>query len=176
MAGCRLPVDDSGDHRLPLDPVPSIAGVGVLQAATDIADCCRAEQGDGPIVLVLAPTRELAVQIQQECQKFGSTSRIKNTCVYGGAPKGPQSAVLRAGVEIVIATPGGRLCVTLLSWAGQGCLLVRRCWHQWALQNLPALLHLHSFWCVFCLDFLKDSSSSSACTIGTALAQMSAVL
>ncbi len=49
-----------------------------------------AEPGDGPIVLVLAPTRELAVQIQQECQKFGSSSRIKNTCVYGGAPKGPQ--------------------------------------------------------------------------------------
>ena len=40
-----------------------------------------AESGDGPIVLVLAPTRELAVQIQQECIKFGSSSRIKNTCV-----------------------------------------------------------------------------------------------
>ena len=52
-----------------------------------------AEPGDGPIVLVLAPTRELAVQIQQECQKFGSSSRIKNTCVYGGAPKGPQVRV-----------------------------------------------------------------------------------
>lgn len=39
--------------------------------------------GDGPIVLVLAPTRELAVQIQQEVTKFGSSSRIRNTCVYG---------------------------------------------------------------------------------------------
>lgn len=66
----------------------------------------NAEPGDGPIVLVLAPTRELAVQIQQECQKFGASSRIKNTCVYGGAPKGPQTAALRGGVEIVIATPG----------------------------------------------------------------------
>ena len=47
--------------------------------------------GDGPIVLCLAPTRELAVQIQQECAKFGTTSRIKSTCVYGGAPKGPQA-------------------------------------------------------------------------------------
>ena len=47
--------------------------------------------GDGPIVLCLAPTRELAVQIQQECAKFGSSSRIKSTCVYGGAPKGPQA-------------------------------------------------------------------------------------
>ena len=68
-------------------------------------------------MLVLAPTRELAVQIQQECQKFGSTSRIKNTCVYGGAPKGPQSAVLRAGVEIVIATPGGGMCTPQLGGA-----------------------------------------------------------
>lgn len=62
--------------------------------------------GDGPIVLVLAPTRELAVQIQNECLKFGSSSRIKSTCVYGGAPKGPQANTLRRGVEIVIATPG----------------------------------------------------------------------
>jgi ATP-dependent RNA helicase DDX5/DBP2 len=47
--------------------------------------------GDGPIVLCLAPTRELAVQIQNECARFGSSSRIKSTCVYGGAPKGPQA-------------------------------------------------------------------------------------
>lgn len=65
-----------------------------------------AEPGDGPIVLVLAPTRELAVQIQQECQKFGSSSRIKNTCVYGGQPKHTQASALRSGIEIVIATPG----------------------------------------------------------------------
>ncbi|XP_066316953.1 DEAD-box ATP-dependent RNA helicase 20-like isoform X2 [Miscanthus floridulus] len=46
--------------------------------------------GDGPIVLVLAPTRELAVQIQQEATKFGASSKIKSTCIYGGVPKGPQ--------------------------------------------------------------------------------------
>jgi ATP-dependent RNA helicase DDX5/DBP2 len=64
------------------------------------------ERGDGPIVLVLAPTRELAVQIQQEADKFGSTSGIKHTCVYGGVPKSGQIRMLNAGVEIVIATPG----------------------------------------------------------------------
>eukprot|EP01018_Ginkgo_biloba_P022667 Gb_23629 [translate_table: standard] len=62
--------------------------------------------GDGPIVLVLAPTRELAVQIQQEAIKFGASSKIKSTCIYGGAPKGPQIRDLQRGVEIVIATPG----------------------------------------------------------------------
>ena len=46
--------------------------------------------GDGPIVLILAPTRELAVQIQEEVSKFGKSSRIRNTCVYGGVPKGGQ--------------------------------------------------------------------------------------
>lgn len=62
--------------------------------------------GDGPIVLVLAPTRELAVQIQQEITKFGKSSRIRNTCVYGGVPKGQQIRDLSRGVEVCIATPG----------------------------------------------------------------------
>lgn len=68
-------------------------------------------RGDGPVVLVLAPTRELAVQIQQEALKFGSIGSkakmsIRSTCIYGGAPKGPQINDLNKGVEIVIATPG----------------------------------------------------------------------
>jgi len=63
-------------------------------------------RGDGPICLVLAPTRELACQIKEECDKFGKSSKIKNTCVYGGVPKQAQAGDLREGVEIVIATPG----------------------------------------------------------------------
>lgn len=54
-------------------------------------------QGEGPVVLVLAPTRELAVQIQQEAMKFGSRSNLRCTCIYGGAPKGPQIRDLRMG-------------------------------------------------------------------------------
>lgn len=64
------------------------------------------QPGDGPIVLVVAPTRELAVQIKEECDKFGRSSEIKNTCVYGGVPKRIQVNDLNRGVEIVIATPG----------------------------------------------------------------------
>eukprot|EP01101_Sappina_pedata_P000749 TRINITY_DN1093_c0_g2_i3.p1 TRINITY_DN1093_c0_g2~~TRINITY_DN1093_c0_g2_i3.p1 ORF type:complete len:619 (-),score=270.76 TRINITY_DN1093_c0_g2_i3:3-1859(-) len=78
----------------------------VLPAVVHINAQPFLERGDGPIVLILAPTRELAVQIQTECSKFGSNSRIKNTCVYGGAPKGPQARDLTRGVEILIATPG----------------------------------------------------------------------
>jgi ATP-dependent RNA helicase DDX5/DBP2 len=77
--------------------------------------------GDGPIVLVLAPTRELAQQIQIEANKFGSSSRIKNTCLYGGAPKGPQIRDLQKGVEIVIATPG-----RLIDLIDSGCTNLRR--------------------------------------------------
>jgi ATP-dependent RNA helicase DDX5/DBP2 len=64
------------------------------------------QRGDGPIVLVLAPTRELAMQIQVECNKFGASSSIKNTCLYGGVSRGPQMRDLERGAEIVIATPG----------------------------------------------------------------------
>ncbi|KNA05459.1 hypothetical protein SOVF_190160 isoform A [Spinacia oleracea] len=60
----------------------------------------------GPTVLVLAPTRELATQILDEANKFGRSSRISCTCLYGGAPKGPQLEELRHGADVVVATPG----------------------------------------------------------------------
>ncbi|EKX30867.1 hypothetical protein GUITHDRAFT_83612, partial [Guillardia theta CCMP2712] len=62
--------------------------------------------GDGPIVLILAPTRELALQIHEARNLYGHSSNIKLSCVYGGAPKGAQASELRRGVEIIIATPG----------------------------------------------------------------------
>ncbi len=80
------------------------------------------ERGDGPIVLVLAPTRELAQQIQEVAQEFGRSSRIKNTCVFGGAPKGPQLRDLEGGCEIVIATPG-----RLIDFLEMGKTNLRRC-------------------------------------------------
>merc|ERR1719331_3261893 len=63
-------------------------------------------KGDGPIVLIMAPTRELAIQIQEEANRFGKSSKIKNTCCYGGVPRRGQQQDLKDGVEIVIATPG----------------------------------------------------------------------
>ncbi|XP_051136599.1 DEAD-box ATP-dependent RNA helicase 20 [Andrographis paniculata] len=78
----------------------------LLPAFVHVSAQPRLAHGEGPIVLVLAPTRELAVQIQEEAAKFGSYAHIKSTCIYGGAPKGPQIRDLKRGVEIVIATPG----------------------------------------------------------------------
>ncbi|UYV79626.1 DDX17 [Cordylochernes scorpioides] len=78
----------------------------ILPAIVHINHQPPLERGDGPIVLVLAPTRELAQQIQQVATDFGYDSHIRNTCVFGGAPKGPQIRDLERGVEICIATPG----------------------------------------------------------------------
>lgn len=64
------------------------------------------QPGDGPICLVLSPTRELANQTQEECRRFGSSSGIRNACLYGGVSKRGQIADLRRGAEIVIACPG----------------------------------------------------------------------
>ncbi|CAG5123400.1 unnamed protein product [Candidula unifasciata] len=64
------------------------------------------EHGDGPIVLVLVPTRELAQQVLEVANEFGRVSQLRTACVYGGSPKGPQLRDLERGAEICIATPG----------------------------------------------------------------------
>ncbi|KAJ1532184.1 hypothetical protein ONE63_000806 [Megalurothrips usitatus] len=94
----------------------------MLPAAVHIRHQPQLTRGDGPIALVLAPTRELAQQIQSVARDFGSSSLIRNTCVFGGAPKGPQARDLERGVEIVIATPG-----RLIDFLERGTTNLRRC-------------------------------------------------
>jgi len=93
----------------------------MLPAAVHINHQQRLSRGDGPIVLILAPTRELAQQIQTVARDFG-TSLIRNTCIFGGAPKGPQARDLERGVEIVIATPG-----RLIDFLERGTTNLKRC-------------------------------------------------
>eukprot|EP00798_Chlamydomonas_sp_ICE-L_P028740 gene28740-31918_t len=63
--------------------------------------------GDGPFGLVLAPTRELAQQIEREVAAFSRSSRTVRTCiVVGGTQMHEQRHELHSGVEIVVATPG----------------------------------------------------------------------
>lgn len=62
--------------------------------------------GKGPILLVLAPTRELACQIMEETQKFGRPLGMRSICCYGGSPKYAQIQAFERGVECCIATPG----------------------------------------------------------------------
>ena len=66
----------------------------------------RPDSRNGPSCLVLAPTRELATQIQAECAKFGRSDGMTSTCLYGGAPKGPQLNDIRSGIHVAVATPG----------------------------------------------------------------------
>ena len=57
-------------------------------------------------MLVLAPTRELAVQIDDDFQGFGYHTGLTSVAVYGGVPMDPQERALRAGADLVVATPG----------------------------------------------------------------------
>ncbi|CAH1124895.1 unnamed protein product [Ceutorhynchus assimilis] len=94
----------------------------MLPAAVHINHQQRPQRGEGPIALVLAPTRELAQQIQKVAHEFGTNTMIRNTCIFGGSPKGPQARDLERGVEIVIATPG-----RLIDFLEKGTTNLARC-------------------------------------------------
>ena len=57
-------------------------------------------------VLILVPTRELAMQVDESVKTYGRTVPLRPTVVFGGVPIEPQTKALRAGVEILVATPG----------------------------------------------------------------------
>lgn len=66
----------------------------------------RAAMGDGPAALVIAPTRELAIQIFGEARKFARVVNVKCVCAYGGSGVKDQIAELKRGADVVICTPG----------------------------------------------------------------------
>ena len=57
-------------------------------------------------VLVVVPTRELALQVEESVRTYGARHRFRSTTIYGGVGFDPQVRALRAGPEIVVATPG----------------------------------------------------------------------
>jgi len=59
-----------------------------------------------PRAMILAPTRELASQIETTLESFRPSLDVKSICVYGGVDKWPQLNAIRAGVDFVVATPG----------------------------------------------------------------------
>lgn len=65
------------------------------------------ERGKGPQVLVLVPTRELAIQVSDEAKKLSKyLSKIRTVCIYGGVPYPVQKRDLAKPYEILVATPG----------------------------------------------------------------------
>lgn len=71
--------------------------------------------------LVVAPTRELAIQISDSFSDYGKGLKLRHTVVYGGVSQLPQTTILRKGVDILIATPG-----RLLDLMNQGFIRLDR--------------------------------------------------
>ncbi|GFQ01555.1 dead-box ATP-dependent RNA helicase 24 [Phtheirospermum japonicum] len=78
----------------------------VLPMITHIMDQPELQKEEGPIGVICAPTRELAHQIYLEAKKFSKAHGIRVSAVYGGMSKLDQFKELKAGCEIVVATPG----------------------------------------------------------------------
>ncbi|APA14811.1 hypothetical protein sscle_13g095810 [Sclerotinia sclerotiorum 1980 UF-70] len=64
------------------------------------------KNSDGPIGLIMTPTRELATQIHKECKPFLKAMGLRAVCAYGGAIIKDQIADLKRGAEIIVCTPG----------------------------------------------------------------------
>lgn len=64
------------------------------------------ESGEGPIALVLTPTRELAIQIYRDAKPFFAALGLRGACVYGGPPISEHIAEMKRSPEVVIGTPG----------------------------------------------------------------------
>ena len=78
----------------------------VLPMLRHVKDQPPLDYNDGPIALILSPTRELAIQIYNECKKFCKILKLRPVCVYGGTGISDQIADLKRGCEIVVCTPG----------------------------------------------------------------------
>ena len=78
----------------------------VLPAIIHIMAQPDLRRGDGPVALILAPTRELAKQCQEVAEMFGRPCGVETVAVYGGADKGQQIRQLEKGAHIVVACPG----------------------------------------------------------------------
>ena len=100
---------------------PLIAGRDLLgQAATGtgktaafalpiLQGILNAGRVPGPVAVVLVPTRELAMQVAEAVHRYGKAIGVRVLPIYGGQPIGRQLHAMRAGVDVVIATPGRAL-------------------------------------------------------------------
>ena len=87
-------------------------GLPLLQRLDEANDPTRPRQ---PKSLILAPTRELALQIHTELEKFAKNTSLRSSVIFGGVGQNPQVRQLQKGVDVLVATPG-----RLLDLAGQG--------------------------------------------------------
>ena len=78
----------------------------VLPMLRHVMDQRPLAQGEGMVGLVMAPTRELTRQIYEDTRRFARAVNLRVVAAYGGSPIGAQISAMKAGCEIVVATPG----------------------------------------------------------------------
>ena len=78
----------------------------VLPILTKLASATGAGKRGGMKALIVAPTRELVVQIEENVRAYAKHLPLRMATVFGGVSERPQIAALRSGVELVVATPG----------------------------------------------------------------------
>jgi len=107
---------------------PALAGRDVLGCAMTgsgktaafalpILQRLSSRRGPGPRALVLTPTRELAAQVHEHLTALGRHTHVTAAAIFGGVKPGPQERALRAGVDVVVATPGRLLDHLQHPWA-----------------------------------------------------------
>lgn len=93
----------------------------VLPMLRHVMDQPPLEEGDGPIAVIMTPTRELALQIYNECRRLSQPLGLTSICLYGGAGISDQIAQLKRGAEIAVCTPG-RFIDLLAANNGKACI------------------------------------------------------
>ncbi|KAI0321849.1 P-loop containing nucleoside triphosphate hydrolase protein [Amylostereum chailletii] len=78
----------------------------LLPVFRHIKDQRPLEQMEGPMAIIMTPTRELAVQIHRDCKPFLKVLNLRAVCAYGGSPIKDQIADMKKGAEIIVCTPG----------------------------------------------------------------------
>ncbi len=94
---------ETGTGKTAAFVVPTLQKLLTAAAQDEAAQPVRAAKSR---VLVLAPTRELAVQIEDEIHGLAYHTSVTSAAVYGGVEMGAQERALKAGVDIIVATPG----------------------------------------------------------------------
>jgi len=81
-------------------------GLPILQKLAQYANTSLSPARHHVRALIIAPTRELALQVEEQIKEYGKHTNLRSTCVFGGVDIRQQLQIVRAGVEILVATPG----------------------------------------------------------------------
>src|SRR5690349_5999442 len=81
-------------------------GLPILHKLSEHANASPSPARHPVRALILAPTRELAIQVEAQIKEYGKHTKLRSTCVFGGVDIKQQLPIVRGGVEILVATPG----------------------------------------------------------------------